>query len=470
MPSKEYDLIAVGGGTAGLVSASGGAYLGARVALVEESALGGDCLWTGCVPSKAMLAAAHTAQRMRDATKLGLPVVEVVPHFRAVMERVRAARARVAVHDDPDRIRARGIDVHFGSAHFVGPRELDVEGVGTLRAKRIVIATGARPVAPPIPGLEDAGYLTHEGAFELNELPESVLMLGAGPVGLEFAQIYARIGASVTVLELLPRILPQEDDEAAEVLRASLEAEGVKFMLGTKASSVEVDGAKRIVVADDGQRFSAELLFVATGRQPNSEQLHLDRAGVQVDRSAVKVDGRLNTTARGVWAAGDVTGGPQFTHAADVMAKVVVRNALLPFSSRVDFSNVPRVTYTDPELAHVGLSHTEAQERGGTTYRHDFADLDRAITDESTTGFTKITSDRRGRILAATIVGKGAGELMMPVVLARSHRLSLADISGTIFPYPTMVEGVKRAADAYQRTRLDGPAGAILRKVVQWLA
>ncbi len=470
MPPKEYDLIAIGGGTAGLVSASGGAYLGAKVALVEKSALGGDCLWTGCVPSKAMLAAAHSVERTRSGKRLGLPAIEVTPDFRAVMNRVRAARARVAVHDDPDRIRARGIDVQFGSARFVGPEQLEVEGVGTLRSKRIVIATGARPAAPSIPGLDEAGYLTHEQAFEESELPASVLMLGAGPIGLELAQAYVRLGSSVTVLELFPSCLPGEDAEAAAVLHSSLEAEGVTFALETRTSRFELDGGRRVAVTEDGRRFSGELLFIATGRLPNVEGLELDRAGVGMDGAAVGVDRRLRTTSRGVWAAGDVTGGPQFTHAADAMAKTVVRNALLPFSSNVDLSNVPRVTYTDPELAHVGLSHTQSQEHGGVTYRYDFSDLDRAIAYETTTGFTKITADRKGRILAATIVARGAGELLMPLVLARGKDLSLADISGTIFPYPTMAEGVKRTADAYQRARLDGRAGHLLRRVVRWLA
>ncbi len=470
MAVTEYDLIAIGGGTAGLVSASGAAYLGARVALVERAALGGDCLWTGCVPSKALLASAGAAQRIRTGSELGLPPLEVHPCFRQVMERVRAARAKVAVHDEPERIRARGIDVHFGSARFTGPGELDVEGVGTLRSKRIVIATGARPALPPVEGLKDSGYLTHEVAFDQDELPPTVLILGAGPIGLEFAQMYGRLGAQVTVLEMLPEILPKEDPEAAAVTRGSLESEGITFVLGAKASQVEFEGDTRIVRTHDGRRFTAGLLFVATGRRPNTEGLELDRAGVEATDGDPRVDERLRTSARGVWAAGDVTGGPQFTHAADAMARTVVRNALLPLSSKVDLTNVPRVTYTDPEVAHVGQSHQEAQEGGGATYRYEFSDLDRAIADGSTTGFTKISADGKGRILGATIVAKGGGELLMPLVLARKHGLSLADISGTIFPYPTMVEGVKRTADAYQRTRLEGPAGEILRKVVRWLA
>lgn len=469
MPAAEYDLIAVGGGTAGLVAASGAAYLGANAAIVEATALGGDCLWTGCVPSKAMLAAARAAEGMRRADRLGLPTCDGIPSFRSVMERVRAARARVAVHDDPERIRARGIDVHFGRAGFVGPGVLEVDGVGTLRTKRILLATGARPAVPKIPGLEQAGYITHESACGHDELSASILIVGAGAVGLEFAQIYSRLGASVTVLETLSEIQPADDPEAARALRQALEAEGVVFALGARPTAVETNGEHRVVTTADGRRFETHQIFVATGREPNTDGLGLKRAGVETDGAAVRVDHRLRSTARGVWAAGDVVGGPQFTHAAEAMAKVVVRNALLPLSSRVDLANVPRVVYTDPEVAQLGFSPEEAERRGGTTYRYDFADLDRAITDGATAGFTRVTADRKGRILGATIVGRGAGELIMPIVLARSRGLTLPDISGTIFPYPTMVEGVKRVADAYQRTRLEGPAGRLLRQIVSWL-
>ena len=469
MPTGEFDLIAIGGGTAGLVSASGGAYLGADVALIERGALGGDCLWTGCVPSKAMLASARAAAGVRRASRLGLPALEVAPVFRDVIDRVRAARAEVAKHDDPARIRARGIDVLFGEARFTGPRTVEVEGVGTFRSRRIVLATGARPAIPPIPGLEEVGYLTHERAFDEDTLPASVVILGAGPVGLEFAQVYQRLGAEVTVIERLDEALPLEDAEAASVVRRTLEAEGVHFSLSTTVAAVETEGTMRRLLTTGGQSFEAESVFVATGRSPRVEGLDLERAGVRVVRGAVRVDARLRTTASGVWAAGDVTGGPQFTHAADVMAKTVVRNALLPLSSRVDLSNVPRVTYTDPEIAHVGLGHTEAETRGARIYRYEFGELDRAIAEGATAGFTKISADRRGRIFGATIVGRGAGELLMPIILARSHGLSLADISSTIFPYPTMAEGVKRTADAYQRARLEGAAGKMLRRIVRWL-
>ncbi len=472
MPTSptDFDLLAIGGGTAGLVSAAGASYLGARAALVEQTALGGDCLWTGCVPSKALLAAARRAAQMAHAHRLGLPSSPPAPDFREVMERVRSARERVAVHDDPERFRKMGVDVRFGTARFIAPETVEVEGVGTLRAKRIVVATGARPVVPPIPGLAEAGFLTHEEAFEENELPPSVIILGAGPIGVEFSQMYARLGSQVTVVEMADEILPREDAEVSATLRELLGADGIHFHLGMKVARVEREGDERVVVGEDGTRLSAHGLFVAVGRQPNTEGLELARAGVALEGAAVQVDDRLRTTAKGVWAAGDVTGGIQFTHAADVMARTVLRNALLPFSSRLDLSNVPRVTYTDPEIAHVGLTETEAAAEGGKTYRYAFDDLDRAIAEGACTGFVKIYADRKGRILGATIVGAGAGELLFPLVLARKHGLRLPDISNTIFPYPTMVEGVKRASDAYQRTRLDGVGGTILRKVVRWLA
>jgi len=469
MTQREYDLLVIGGGTAGLVSSSGAAYLGARVALVEQGALGGDCLWTGCVPSKAMLASAHAAAHIREARQLGLPAIEVEPIFRRVMERTREVRAQVALHDDPELIRARGIDVQFGAARFLAPGQVDVDGVGTLTAKRIVIATGARPMIPRIPGLEEAGYLTHETVFDADDTPGSVLILGGGPVGLEFAQILSRLSVRVTVVECLPEILHGEDPEAAALVRSILETEGVTFQLGEAATKVEVEGKLKTVTTSERKRFTAETLFVATGRAPNTQGLELASAGIRCEGHAVLVNPQLRTTAKGVWAAGDVTGGPQFTHAADVMARTVVRNALLPFSASTNLSNVPRVTYTDPELAHVGLSHDDAREQGGVTHRYECSDLDRAITDGAGQGFTKVTADRKGRILAATIVAKGAGELLMPLVLARTHGLSLADISHTVFPYPTMVEGVKRTADAYQRSRLEGRAGHLLRRVVSWL-
>ncbi len=469
MTVQEHDLIAVGGGTAGLVSAAGAAYLGARPALIEKAALGGDCLWTGCVPSKALLASARLAHAMRNAESLGLRGAPPRDVFCGVMERMREARATVAHHDDPERFRDMGVDVHFGTARFVGRDTLDVEGVGRLRSKRIIVATGARPAIPPIPGLEEAGYQTHETIFDLESHPRRVGILGGGPIGLEFSQVFSRLGSEVVVLEMLDRILPNEDPDVAEALLGILRREGIDVELGARVVGVEVEGARKVILTEGGRRFAVDEILVATGRRPNTEGLDLERAGIERDGMAVRVNSSLRSTNRGVWAAGDVTGGLQFTQVADYMAKKALRNALLPLNSSVDYRHVPWVTYTDPEVAHVGLGAEAASARGAVTYTYDFDDLDRAITDAQTLGFVKISADSKGRILGATILGHGAGELLQPIVLAMTHGLSLAKVADTVFPYPTMAEGVKRAANAYQRTRLESRGGRVLKKVVSWL-
>ena len=443
--------------------------MGARTALVEKAALGGDCLWTGCVPSKALIASARLAHAMKDADRLGLSGVAPVHAFADVMARMRGARAIVAHHDDPQRFREKGVDVHFGAAHFVGPDTVEVEGVGRIRSRRIVVATGARSLAPPVPGLEDAGYLTHATALDRDELPASIVMLGGGAIGLEFAQVYARLGSTVTVLEMLPQVLPREDPDVAALLVDYLVEEGVTVHTGVQAASVEAEGCTKTVVTEDGRRFSGQEIFVATGRRPHTDGLDLDVAGVSLEDSAIRVDGRLRTTAPGIWAAGDVTGGLQFTHVADYMARVVVQNAIFPVKTRVDYSTVPWVTYTDPEVAHVGLGQQEAEGRGARTYTYALSDLDRSIVDGDTRGLVKISADRKGRILGATVVGSFAGELIFPLVMAMKHRISLAKLSSTIFPYPTRMEGIKRAADAFQRERLQGSGGRLLRKAVSWL-
>ena len=475
MKQYDYDIVAIGGGTAGLVSAAGAAYLGANAALVEREALGGDCLWTGCVPSKAIIASARTAYAMRSAESLGLTPASPRHDQAAVMERMRAARGTVAHHDDPERFRAMGVDVRFGQARFRGPGELEVDGVGILRSKRFVIATGAEAWVPPIPGLEDAGYLTNATLFDTDSRPDALVVLGGGPIGLELAQVYARLGSRVTVLEMLSRVLPKEDDDVAELMVRSLTAEGLEIVTGSKVVRVDVESngengpPRKVAVTEDGRRYAADEILVATGRRPNTEGLGLDRVGVEIDRGVV-TDDRLRTTAKGIWAAGDVVGGLQFTHVADYQAKVVLQNALLPVKKKANYSTVPWVTYTEPEIAHVGLSEADAHARGAKTYRYEFADLDRAIADGDTDGFVKISADKKGRILGATIVGAAAGELLTPITMAMTHGLTLPKIAGTIFPYPTKVEGVKRAADAFQRERLEGTGGRILRRVVRWLS
>lgn len=453
-----HDIVIVGGGTAGLVTAAGAAALGARAALVERDQLGGDCLWTGCVPSKALIA---FARRSRDRASGAWP---------DAVAWLRSAQARIARHDDPARFRGMGVDVAFGPARLVGPGRVDVNG-RVLQAKRVVLATGAAPAVPRVEGIEAVGYLTHRSAFDEETLPPSLTIIGGGPIGLEFAQTYARLGARVTVVEFLPALLPREDPEAARLIRERLEAEGICVRTDVRVARVAREDGAKVVYGAGGERFAAAELFVATGRRPDLGALEPERAGVELDRGAVRVDDRLRTTQRGIWAAGDVTGGPQFTHAAEYMARVVVQNALTPSRTKVDYRLVPRVTFTDPEIAAVGLTTAEAVAGGlrHEVHRYDFGNLDRAITDGADVGFCKVVTTPSGTILGATVVGRGAGELLMPLVMAMRHRIPLGALATAIYPYPTMSEIIKRTAQGWYRARYgDTWRGRMLRRVVRW--
>ncbi len=468
--AQEYDLVALGGGVGGLVATAGAAYLGLKPAVVEKAKLGGDCLWTGCVPSKALIASARLARSMETAATLGLGYGGGKPEFRTVMERVRAARAIVADHDDPERFRRMGADVHFGAARFLSPSVVEVEGVGRLRSKCFFVATGAAPHAPPIPGLAEAGHWTYETVFEHDDLPETIAILGGGPVGVEFAQAFARLGSRVVVLEAARTILTKEDEDAALFMNALLEAEGVAVRVGVAVRSVAAERGAKAVELATGERIRVDEILVATGRRPHTEGLDLASGGIETDATgAVKVDRRLRTTSERAWAVGDAAGAPQFTHVAERMAKVALRNATLPLKATIQYEDVPRVTYTDPEIAHFGLGEKDARAVGASVYRYELDDLDRAVVDASAIGFVKVSADRRGRILGATVVARGAGDLIFPLALAKRHGISLAKLADADFPYPTMVEGVKRAAAMHLRGRLDSFAGKALKRVVRWL-
>lgn len=458
MTDSTHDIIVVGGGTAGLVTAAGAAALGAKAALIERTALGGDCLWTGCVPSKALIAFA----RRRQVSGTG--------DWAAGVAWLRAARDRVAKHDEPERFRGMGVDVILSPARLTGPERVEVDG-RELRARRIVLALGSVPAVPPIPGLAEAGFLTNVTCFDRPTLPQRLIMLGGGPIGLELAQTYHRLGTKVTVLELLPEVLPKEDAEVGKFVRERLVEEGIAIVTGCRAERVAREGDLKVIHATDGRRFGGDEIFVATGRQPNTAEAEPERAGVELDRGAVRVNARLETTAPGIWAAGDVTGGLQFTHVADYMAKVVVQNALTPIKTKADYRVVPWVTFTDPEVARVGLTAAEAAAAGRAveTFRASFTELDRAIVDGVAVGFSKVVTRPNGEILGATLVGRGAGELIMEIVVAMRHRIPLGQLARAIHPYPTMSEIVRQTADAWYRARYgDTVRGRMLRRFIRW--
>jgi pyruvate/2-oxoglutarate dehydrogenase complex dihydrolipoamide dehydrogenase (E3) component len=462
----KYDILAIGGGTAGLVTAAGAAGLGARVALVEAHRLGGECLWTGCVPSKALIAAARAAHDARRASALGVDVGAVAPRAERIFEWIREAQRRIEPHDSPERFRGLGVDVIQGSARFESEHAI-VVGDRRLEARHILIATGTRPAIPPISGLADVPFLTNETVFELNRIPKRLLVLGAGVIGLEMAQAFARLGSAVDLIEAAHTVLPREEPELVERLTTHLAAEGVALALGTRVDRVYRDGADIVLVSGARER-RGDALLVATGRAANVETLELGRAGVELRDGNVAVDARLRTAVPHIWAAGDVIGGLRFTHVADHEARTVVRNALFPLSSRIRYDVVPWVIFTDPELAHVGLTEREARERHGEDVRvwtRPFDDLDRAIADGRPDGMVKLVTTASGRLLGGHVLGYHAGSLIATIALAMRHGLGAKAIASTIHAYPTHPEAIRQAADAWYRSRLTG----FTKSLVRWL-
>ena len=467
-----YDIIVVGGGSAGLVTSAGAAGIGARVALIEQDRLGGECLWTGCVPSKALIACARAAHDARTAGRFGVRVEGVVVDFPRIMEHVRGVQRRIEPNDSPERFRSLGVDVIQGTARFVGDRSIRVDG-RTIDAKRVVIATGSKPAIPPIDGLQAIPYFTNETIFSLERQPETLLVLGGGPIGLELAQAFARLGTRVRVVESSPTLLPHEDGELTQLLARRFASEGVELMLGTTVTRASRGGSGVRLEAhrEDGTRLSldGDTLLVATGRTSSVASLDTGRAGVETAQQGVVVDERLRTTADGIWAAGDVTGGLRFTHVADYEARLVIRNAFFPFASKADYSVVPWVIFTEPELAHVGLTELEARERHGDSigvWRREFQDVDRAIADDELVGLVKLITDRRGRIIGGHVLGHGAGSLIAEIALAMKHGISAAQLGNTIHAYPTYPDATRYAAEGYNKARLRGP----VKKIAKWFA
>ncbi|AMK76375.1 MULTISPECIES: dihydrolipoyl dehydrogenase family protein [Methylomonas] len=450
--ATEYDLCVIGGGAAGLVVAAGAAALGAKVVLVEKRALGGDCLHYGCVPSKALIHSAKVAQTIRDAERFGIAAQTPSIDLPTVMQRVQSVIGQIEPNDSPERFAALGVEVLFGVGEFTAADAFTVNG-RPLRAKNFVIATGTRPAIPPLSGLENIPYLTNETLFAVKEPIEHLLVLGGGPIGCEMAQSLARLGSRVTLFDLAPRLLPREDADISAVVWGRFKQEGIDLHLGIQVLKVEHNNGEPRVLLEHPQQgqywLSGSHLLIAAGRKPNLENLGLRLAGVELDNGRLILDARLRTSNKNIYACGDVAGPYLFTHMAEHQAGVVLKNALFHWPSKAQTRNIPWCTYTDPELARVGLSETEAIEQGlpHRVYRFPFADIDRAVAAGDTVGMAKIITTPRGKLLGACIVGPQAGELIAEYVLAISKGMSAADLSNTIHIYPTLAQINRRVAD-----------------------
>jgi pyruvate/2-oxoglutarate dehydrogenase complex dihydrolipoamide dehydrogenase (E3) component len=475
-PDETYNLVAIGAGTAGLVSASGAAGLGAKTALIERNLMGGDCLNSGCVPSKALLRSAKAAADARRADRFGVEIDgEVEVDFGRVMERMRRIRADISEEDSAERFDGLGVDVFLGDATFVDEQTLEVDGQ-RIRFKKAVIATGGRPFVPPIEGLEEAGYLTNETVFSLTERPDRLAVIGGGPIGCELAQAFQRFGTDVTVVEMADQLLPREEDEAAAIVRDALRDDGVDLRLGAQMTRVEADGDRNVLTVEreDGSSdtLAVDEILMAVGRVPNVEGLGLEAAGVDFDaKTGVEVDDRLQTTNPRIYAAGDVASRYKFTHTADAQARIVIQNALFFGRKKASDLKIPWATYTDPEVAHVGLYPDEARRQGleVETITQPLSEVHRAVIEGDDEGFLKVYLEAGSdRILGATLVAEGAGDLISELTLAMEGEVGMGTVSNTIHPYPTTAAVTKRAADAYNRTRLTPWIKSIFETWFRW--
>ena len=465
-----YNLVVIGAGTAGLVTAAGSVGLGARVALVERNQMGGDCLNFGCVPSKALISSARLLHRMRQAPRWGIEKVEPVFDFKKIFAEMRAARAELAPLDSQERFESLGVDVFRGEASFLSPHEIAV-GEEKLRARHFIIASGSRAAVPEPIGASQVPYFTNETIFDqLAEKPESLLVIGGGPIGCELSQMFSRLGVQVTLLQRGARLLDKEDPVVSKFVRATLEEEGVRVLTGFKLEEAK-KSAHGITLRGAKESVSGAVLLIAAGRQPNVENLNLSRAKVAFTSHGITVDQHLETTQPGIYAIGDIVGQLQFTHVADYHARIAIRNTLVPFRflrQKVDRSVVPWCTYLDPEVATVGLTETAAKKEGieYDLIEQEMKTVDRAVLERAEAGFARVLV-RRGsdQVIGATIVGEHAGELIQEFVLAMKHRIGLKKIAATIYAYPTFASLVLKTAEQLNKKRLTPRA----RRITGWL-
>src|SRR5438128_6588535 len=474
-----YNVVLIGAGTAGLVTAAGTAGLGGRVALVERNLMGGDCLNFGCVPSKALISSARLIQQIHDAEKWGLDRQSPQFAFEKVLERMRGRRAKIAANDSQERFESLGVDVFRGEARFVSPYEIQVDAQ-KLRARNFVITTGSRATIPKIGGIDEVPYFTNETIFdELKTKPESMIVLGGGPIGCELAQTFRRVGVQVTIVQRGDQLLPREDRDVAEFLERRLINEGVRIIKNADAHSVATSGTRKVALQlldrQSGRlaerTFFADALLVAIGRKANFRSLDLKSVGVDVNERGVRVNDYLQTSQRHIYAVGDVIGPFLFTHMADAQARVVVRNIVVPFQflrQKMDYSVVPWCTYVDPEVAHVGLGEKEAKQKDVDydLFVVPLEDVDRAVVESEEAGFAKIlTAKGSDKILGARIVAPHAGDLLHEFVLAMNANIGLGKIASIIHAYPTFAELARKAGDKYNKTRLTPRA----KKIFTWL-
>jgi pyruvate/2-oxoglutarate dehydrogenase complex dihydrolipoamide dehydrogenase (E3) component len=479
MPAGRYNLVVIGAGTAGLVTAAGAAGLGAKVALIERHLMGGDCLNVGCVPSKALIRSARAAKDARNGERFGVKIngpVEV--DFAAVMNRLREVRARISPADSARRFRELGVDVFIGEGRFIDAQTTAV-GDAKLSFAKAVIATGARAIAPAIPGLAEVGYLTNENVFNLTERPRRLAVIGGGPIGCELAQAFALLGSEVTLLHNKGHVLDREDADAASLVQAEMQRDGVKLLLDAHLKQVtRGNPGKTLLFEIAGTMDSIEVdeILVGAGRAPNVKGLNLEGVGVRFDeRRGIEVDDFLQTANPNIFAAGDVCLRWKFTHAADFAARIVIQNALFAVGGlgrkRLSSLTMPWCTYTDPEIAHIGLSKHEAVARGIAldVWKQGFEHVDRAITDGEERGFVKILTERgKGRILGATIVARHAGELISELSTAMAAGVTLGKLASVIHPYPTQAEAIRKCGDQFNKTRLTPTVKKLFAKWLAW--
>jgi pyruvate/2-oxoglutarate dehydrogenase complex dihydrolipoamide dehydrogenase (E3) component len=478
--TEEYDLVIVGAGSGGLSAAAFAAQLGARVALVEKNRVGGDCTWSGCVPSKTLLKTAKVAHEMRTARRYGLPAAEPEIDLKAVMVHVRDVVGEIAKEESPEALRANGIDVFLGEARFLDAHTLMVRPEPamtrspqtaddtTLTARNVLIATGAHPFIPPIRGLDEVDYLTYETLWDLETLPRHLLVVGGGPIGCEMAQAFRRLGAEVTLLASRDRLLPRDDPAASRVLDEVFEDEGIRVLFQARAELVWQDGTG-IHVGAGAAGLMGDALLLATGRRPNVDGLDLKKAGVAYSSKGIQVDDTLRTSQRHIYAAGDCTGDLQFTHYAGWQATLAARNALLPGASKAVTDQVPWTTFTDPEVAHIGLTETQARDLFGDaimTCDWPMSRVDRARTDGDTAGFIKLVHKKEGTLLGATIVAGRAGEMIHEWIVALHEGIKVGDLSNAIHVYPSYSVAGQQAAAAIRIDRLlNGISGRVVRGI-----